>query len=251
MSIFDEVKSQLNIQTVVEHYGFKVNRAHQFVCPFHNDHKPSASIKNDYFNCFVCGAAGDLITFTAKYLGLSNIEACKELVRVFGLNIDISTAEERKAKYIAERKRRTEVSKQSSFRDKYAKDKEIRAERKAFTDYRLRNEIRQAHRKEEEEHEKEIQRVGFVLADFHRFLWQGIYLYPYEDKRHILGLQELTTCEYFLDCYDDNPAEFCKYNMGVVRRYEQELSRFGEFCSDTGGKRLQVLSQEDREKSVG
>ena len=110
MSIFDEVKSQLNIQTVIEHYGFKVNRAHQFVCPFHNDHKPSASIKNDYFHCFVCGAAGDLITFTAKYLGLSNIEAAMELVRAFGLNIDISTAEERKAQYIAERKRKTEVT---------------------------------------------------------------------------------------------------------------------------------------------
>ena len=251
MSIFDEVKSQLNIQTVVEHYGFKVNRAHQFVCPFHNDHKPSASIKNDYFHCFVCGAGGDLITCTAMYLDLHNIEAARELVRVFGLNIDISTTEERKAQYIAERKRKTEVSKQSSLRDKFAKDKEIRAERKAFTDYRLRNEIRQAHRKEEAEHEKEIQRVGFVLADFHRFLWQSIHLYHFNDKRHIWALQELTTCEYFLDCYDENPAEFCKYNMGVVRRYEQELSRFGECCSGTGGERLQTLPQKDREESGG
>ena len=246
MSIFDEVKSQLNIQTVIEHYGFKVNRAHQFVCPFHNDHKPSASIKNDYFHCFVCGAGGDLITFTARYLNLHNIEAARELVRVFGLNIDINTAEERKAQYIAEKKRRTEVSKQSSLRDKFAKDKEIRAERKAFTDYRLRNEIRKAQRKEEEEQEREIQRVGFVLADFHRLLWQSIHLYTFEDKRHIWALQELTTCEYFLDCYDENPAEFCKYNMGVVRRYEQELSRFGERGSDTCGKRLQTLLQKDR-----
>lgn len=251
MSIFEEVKEQLNIRQVIEHYGFKVNRAHQFVCPFHNDHKPSASIKNDYFNCFVCGAAGDAITFTAKYLGLSNLEAAKELVRVFGLNIDISTTEERKTQYIADRKIRTEVSKQSSLRDKFAKDKEIRAERKAFTDYRLRNEIRQAHRKKEEEQGKEIQRVGFVLADFHRFLWKSIHLYPFNDKRHIWALQELTTCEYFLDCYDENPAEFCKYNMGVVRRYEQELSRFGKCGSDTGGKRLQVLSQEDREEPGG
>lgn len=246
MSIFDEVKSQLNIQTVIEHYGFKVNRAHQFVCPFHNDHKPSASIKNDYFHCFVCGAGGDLITFTARYLNLHNIEAARELVRVFGLNIDISTAEERKAQYIAERKRKTEVSNQSSLRDKFAKDKEIRAERKAFTDYRLRNEIRKAQRKEEEEQEREIQRVGFVLADFHRLLWQSIHSYPFSDKMHIWALQELTTCEYFLDCYDENQAEFCKYNMGVVRRYEQELSRFGECGSDTGGKRLQTLLQKDR-----
>ena len=79
MSIFEEVKSQLNIRQVIEHYGYKVNRAKQFVCPFHNDHKPSASIKNDYFNCFVCGAGGDLITFTAKLFGLNNINACKKL----------------------------------------------------------------------------------------------------------------------------------------------------------------------------
>ena len=47
MSIFDEVKQQLNIRQVVEFYGFNVNRAGQFICPFNNDHKPSASIKND------------------------------------------------------------------------------------------------------------------------------------------------------------------------------------------------------------
>ena len=80
MSIFEEVKHRLNIRQVVEFYGFKVNRANQFICPFHNDHKPSASIKNDYFNCFVCGAGGDLITFTAKLHGLSNIDACTRLM---------------------------------------------------------------------------------------------------------------------------------------------------------------------------
>ena len=101
MSIFEELKQQLNIIQVIEHYGFKVNRANKFICPFHNDHKPSASIKNDYFYCFVCGAGGDLITFTAKYLNISNLEACRELVRVFNLNIDISTAEEKKAQYKA------------------------------------------------------------------------------------------------------------------------------------------------------
>ena len=95
MSIFEEVKDKLTITQVVEHYGFKVNRTHQFVCPFHNDHKPSASIKNDYFNCFVCGAGGDLISFTARLLGVSNLEACKELIREFSLNIE--TEEERKA----------------------------------------------------------------------------------------------------------------------------------------------------------
>ena len=223
MSIFDEVKEQLSIQRVIEFYGFKVDRAGKFVCPFHNDHKPSASIKNDYFHCFVCGAGGDLITFTAKHLGLSNLDAAKELVRAFNLNIDISTKEERRAQYIAEKKRKAEIKSCSSLRDKFAKDKEIRSENKKHTAYKLRSEVRQINRKHEKEQEEYINRVGLILAEMHRFLWQGIHLYQYGHERHIRGLQELTTCQYFLDCYEENPIEFCMNCKGVVDRYEREL----------------------------
>ena len=223
MSIFEEVKEQLNIRQVVEHYGFKVNRARQFVCPFHNDHNPSASIKNDYFHCFVCGAGGDLITFTAKYLGMSNIDACKELVREFGLDIDISTKEERQAQYRAEHKRKEEIKACSSLRDKLAKDKEIRAERKQYTDYKLRNAVRQINKKNEEEQAEYIRHAGLVLASYHCYLWQGIHLYPFEHKRHIRGLQELTVCQYYLDCYDYDAVKFCKNCKGVIDKYEREL----------------------------
>ena len=223
MSIFEEVKEQLNIQQVIEYYGFKVNRARQFVCPFHNDHKPSASIKNDYFHCFVCGAGGDLITFTAKYLNLHNIEAARELVREFNLNIDISTAEERKAQYIAEQKKKAEIKACNSLRDKFKKDKEFRAESRKYTNYKLRNEIRQVNKRKEEEQQEYIRYVGLVLADFHRYLWQGIHLYPFEHKRHIRGLQELTVCQYYLDCYDYDAVEFCKNCKGVIDKYEREL----------------------------
>lgn len=223
MSIFNEVKQQLNIQQVIEHYGFKVNRAKQFVCPFHDDHKPSASIKNDYFNCFVCGAGGDLITFTAKYLGLSNLDATKQLIEEFNLNIDISTPEERKAQYIAQKKRQAEIKKETTFRDRYKKDKELRQDIKKPTLYKLRNEVRQTAIKNEREKEEYIHHVGLILADMHRFLWQGIHLYPYEHERHILGLQELTACQYFIDCYDSNADEFIKDCKGVIEKYERTL----------------------------
>ena len=170
MSIFEEVKQQLNIRQVVEHYGFKVNRANKFVCPFHNDHKPSASIKNDYFHCFVCGAGGDLITFTARYLNLHNIEAARELVREFGLDIDISTKEERQAQYRAERKRKEEIKACSSLRDKFAKDKELRSETKKPTLYKLRNDIRQIKKKQEQEQQEYICHLGLVLASYHYYL---------------------------------------------------------------------------------
>ena len=223
MSIFDEVKEQLNIRQVVEHYGFKVNRARQFVCPFHNDHKPSAGIKDDYFHCFVCGAGGDLITFTAKHLGLSNLEAAKELVREFGLNIDISTPEERRAQFMAEQKRKSEIKACSSLRDKFAKDREIRAESRKPTLYKLRNEARQISQKAEHEKAEYINRVGLILASYHCYLWQGIQMYPLEHERHIKGLQELTVCQYYLDVYEENAVEFCKNYKGVIERYEREL----------------------------
>lgn len=224
MSIFEEVKEQLNIQQVIESYGIRVNRAHQFVCPFHNDHKPSASIKNDYFNCFVCGAGGDLITFTAKYLGLSNLEAAKELIRTFNLNIDTGTDREWDGKQNAiEKKRKEEVKKCSTFRDKYYKDKEIRSELKKPTLYKLRNEVRQSNKRKEQEAEAYVHYAGCILADMHRFLWQGIQMYPFEHERHISGLQGLTVCEYYLDCYDKDALEFVKIYWKVVDDYDKKL----------------------------
>ena len=225
MSIFDEVKQQLNIRQVIEYYGFKVNRANQFVCPFHNDHKPSASIKNDYFHCFVCGTGGDLITFTAKYFGMSNFDATKKLIEDFRLNIVIDTKEERKAQYIAERNRKKEVNACSSLREKIAKDKELRSEIKKTTLYRLRGEVREHNIKNEKEQQEYIEHVGIVLADMHRFLWQGIHLYPYGHERHTIGLQGLTVCQYYIDCYNDNPLEFSMNNKRLVDEYEEKLRR--------------------------
>lgn len=186
MSIFEDVKQQLNIRQVVEFYGYKVNRNGQFICAFHNDHKPSASIKKDYFNCFVCGAGGDLITFTAKLHGLSNINACKKLISDFGLNIS------------------TEPQTQA---DKLKADRE-RAKR-------------QAELKRQKEIENLIQHTGLVLASYHCYLWQGKQLYPYEHIRHIRALQELTQAQYYLDCYDDNPKEFSiafRKQVGIIER---------------------------------
>lgn len=191
MSIFEEVKSQLNIRQVIEHYGYKVNRAKQFVCPFHNDHKPSASIKNDYFNCFVCGAGGDLITFTAKLFGLNNINACKKLDEDFNLGL---------------------FDRQISQTDRLTADRE-RAKR-------------QLELKRQQEEIELIQHIGNVLADYHRYLWQGLHLYPYGDKRHIRALQELTQASYYLECYDSNPKEFSIAFRKQVGIFERRLHQW-------------------------
>lgn len=232
MSIFEEVKQQLNIRQVIEHYGFKVYKGKLFVCPFHNDHKPSASIKNDYFHCFVCGAGGDLITFTAKHLGISNLDAAKELINVFSLNIEISTPEERKSQYIAqkqrEKKQKEEIKACGSLRDKFLKDKEYRTDVKNKSNYKLRNDIRKTRSIQEQNKEAYINEVGLLLADVHRLLWQGVNFYPYESERHIIGAQELTICEYYLQCYEENPEEFCLLNVEVINKYERMFDKWNK-----------------------
>lgn len=190
-NIFTEVKQRLNIRQVVEFYGYKVNRNGQFICAFHNDHKPSASIKKDYFNCFVCGAGGDVITFTAKLHGLKNYDACKKLVNDFGLNID------------------AEPQTQA---DRLKADRE-RAKR-------------QAELKRQKEIEDLIQHTGLVLASYHCYLWQGLHLYPYGHIRHIRALQRLTEAQYYLECYDNNQKEYSIAFRKQVDNIERRLHQW-------------------------
>ena len=191
MSIFEDVKRQLNIRQVVEFYGFKVNRANQFICPFHNDHKPSASIKNDYFNCFVCGAGGDLITFTAKLHGLSNIDACKKLDQDFYLGLSQQPV--------------SHIDRLKADREKVKRQSEL---------------------KRQQEEEELIQHTGNVLADYHRYLWQGIHLYHYGHIRHIRALQELAQATYYLECYDENPREYSIAFRKQVELIERRLHQW-------------------------
>ncbi len=64
-----EIKRHLSIETVLNHFGLHPDRHHFLKCPFHNDEDPSLKIYTDTntFNCFGCGAAGDVIEFIERY----------------------------------------------------------------------------------------------------------------------------------------------------------------------------------------
>lgn len=49
------------------------------LCPFHEDHNPSMSIRNNFYHCFACGAKGDVIEFTMKRDGMAFKDAVKLL----------------------------------------------------------------------------------------------------------------------------------------------------------------------------
>lgn len=64
-----EIKSRLSIETVLNHYHLYPDRHHLLKCPFHDDKEPSLKIypETNTFNCFGCGAAGDVIEFIERY----------------------------------------------------------------------------------------------------------------------------------------------------------------------------------------
>lgn len=52
------------------------------ICPFHDDHDPSFSIKSNYGYCFGCGWRGDVIAFVMERDGLPFGQAVKYLCQL-------------------------------------------------------------------------------------------------------------------------------------------------------------------------
>lgn len=93
MTVFEKVKSAVDMRTVAEGYGLHINRAGMCLCPFHEEHTPSAKIYPDALHCFGCGTHVDVISFTQKMFSLDKpIDAVKKLNQDFALHIDIDKA---------------------------------------------------------------------------------------------------------------------------------------------------------------
>ena len=68
------------------------------LCPFHGEKSPSFSVSpsKQFYYCFGCGASGDAIRFLTEHLGLSFIEAVRDLAQAAGLQVpeeDVSADE--------------------------------------------------------------------------------------------------------------------------------------------------------------
>lgn len=77
----EEIKSMYSMRGILEKCGLPTpNRAGFCHCPFHKgDREPSMKIYDKDFNCFGCGANGDIFTFIEKFYGISFKEAFLEL----------------------------------------------------------------------------------------------------------------------------------------------------------------------------
>lgn len=88
--IFEIIKANVDLLSVVENTGIKVNRNRMCKCPFHLDKNPSMKINNKIYYCFGCQEKGDAVDFISKYYGLSLIDAAKKICSDFNLSYDNS-----------------------------------------------------------------------------------------------------------------------------------------------------------------
>ncbi|WP_313524704.1 CHC2 zinc finger domain-containing protein [Anaerotignum sp.] len=85
MSIFEQIKSSLNLIDVARYYSIEVNRSGFTSCLFHNERTPSLKLYDDHFHCYGCGKSGDVIALVAQRLNVSQFESAKIIMNDFHL----------------------------------------------------------------------------------------------------------------------------------------------------------------------
>ena len=81
-----DIKAKLTIQTILQHYGLKLERGNLLCCPFHPDKTPSLQIypRTNSYHCFGCGKSGDVIQFIQDYEQFTKREAILKAKALIG-----------------------------------------------------------------------------------------------------------------------------------------------------------------------
>lgn len=88
MDIFEKVKKNVTINSLISHFNLKVNKQNFMICPFHNENTPSLRVYENSFYCFGCNKAGTVIDFVKYYLDMDVLQATKYLAKVFNICTD-------------------------------------------------------------------------------------------------------------------------------------------------------------------
>lgn len=84
-----QIKKSLNIQEVLNRYGYQKNRSGFLCCPFHSEKTASLKIydsSNSYY-CFGCGVGGDVISFVMHLFRLDFSAAVLRIDEDFRLGL--------------------------------------------------------------------------------------------------------------------------------------------------------------------
>ena len=106
-----ELLSRVDVVDVVgRHVELKRGGANLMgLCPFHGEKSPSFSVSpsKQFYYCFGCGATGDAIRFLTEHLGLSFLEAVRDLAQGAGLTVpeeDVSPQERERRDTLRQRR---------------------------------------------------------------------------------------------------------------------------------------------------
>lgn len=93
-----EVKELYSMPDILARYGLHPNRRGFVQCPFHkSDRTPSMKVYKDGYNCFACGANGDIFSFI---MAMENQEF-KEVFLSLGGTYETETFQDKMARYHA------------------------------------------------------------------------------------------------------------------------------------------------------
>ncbi len=95
----DEIRARAGLAERISRKVKLVKRGREYtgLCPFHNEKTPSFTVNEDkgFFHCFGCGAHGDVIGFVMRTENLSFPEAVERLADEVGLEVPVSSPEDR------------------------------------------------------------------------------------------------------------------------------------------------------------
>ncbi len=107
----DELTRRVDIVEVIgKHVELKrAGASFMGLCPFHTEKSPSFSVTpgRQAYHCFGCGAGGGVIRFLMEHLGLSFVEAVRDLAQGVGLAVpeeDVSPDERQRRDRLRERR---------------------------------------------------------------------------------------------------------------------------------------------------
>ena len=197
MTIFDEVKSLVDVPTAARSYGVEVHRGNMALCPFHRERHPSCKLYEDHYYCFGCQAHGDVIRLVQELFGLSPIEAVKQLNSDFALGLDVDKPPDMEKI----NRRRREI-----------------AERKA--------------EKAMVEHMYDVLLRYFTLLDKYKMLYAPSSPDDETDKRFVYALQNIGYAEYMLETFNrydkEQQAEIKLEVDRIEREYKRCVEEWGE-----------------------
>ncbi|MEP6931854.1 MAG: CHC2 zinc finger domain-containing protein, partial [Flavobacterium sp.] len=82
-----EIKQNVTLATILQHYNLKPNKNNMLLCPFHPDKTASLQVNpdKDFYKCHACGKKGDQIQFVQDYEKLTKREAilkCAAMIEI-------------------------------------------------------------------------------------------------------------------------------------------------------------------------